>query len=456
MRALLFNPWITDFAAFDHWTRPLNLLRLASLLRNLDWEVVLYDCLDRRKQTIPGYPRPHSHRLNPYGCGHYYREEIPKPESLQFIDRDYKRYGIPYDYVEFQLSNMPQPDVVLIPCMMTYWYPGAFQAIQMIKRIFPQSTVILGGVYPTLCPEHAQTHSQADDVIVGKHWPELVNIILTTLNEQPICEGNQSTWIEPAYDLLNGDSCLPVLTTTGCPCYCTYCATHELWPNYVFYPIENIIDSIERGVNEYKATDMVFYDDALLVKKDRHFIPIMEELLSRDIHVRFHTPNALHVRQINQETAYLLKRAGFTTIRLGFETSEQDIQKETGGKVTTDEYLNAMQYLLNAGFSAREVGTYLLLGLPGQSFESVWQAARMVARSGSEIKLAMFSPLPSTALFESELNEFQFDHRIEPLLQNNSLTPWRSRLFSHDDVQKLKRYIVDTNLSLRQKGRISA
>ncbi|MEW6238717.1 MAG: B12-binding domain-containing radical SAM protein [Candidatus Omnitrophota bacterium] len=452
MRALLFNPWIADFAAFDHWTRPLNLLRLASLLRRLDWEVELYDCLDRRLQEIPGCAKPKRHRLNPFGAGHYYREAIPAPPAVRFIPREFKRYGVPIDVVEKSLREMAVPDVILIPCMMTYWYPGAEEAICMMRRVFPKACVILGGVYAALCRGHAEIHSGADAIITGRHWPEIVNRIAAAVGGKTESYGDGKTWIEPAYDLLRGDSCLPLVTSIGCPCRCAYCATHSLWPQFIQYPMEAAADSIERCVKEFHATDLVFYDDALLINREKHFLPLMEECLRRRVKARFHTPNALHVRQIDEETSRMLKRAGFVTIRLGLETAQPSLQRETGSKVDTEDYRRVMRLLLDAGFSAREVGTYLLLGLPGQSPESAWEACRLAAECGSEIRIAMISPIPGTPLFERKTDDFVIDHRSDPLLHNNSLTPWRLRRFTQEEIRRLERFAAETNGILRKNG----
>ncbi len=43
---LLINPWITDFAAYNFWIRPIGLLYIASLLRENGFQVTLIDCLD--------------------------------------------------------------------------------------------------------------------------------------------------------------------------------------------------------------------------------------------------------------------------------------------------------------------------------------------------------------------------------------------------------------------------
>ena len=53
---LLINPWITDFAAYDLWARPIGLLILASLLRDGGCGVRLIDCLDRRDPFTNSHP----------------------------------------------------------------------------------------------------------------------------------------------------------------------------------------------------------------------------------------------------------------------------------------------------------------------------------------------------------------------------------------------------------------
>ena len=51
--------------------------------------------------------------------------------------------------------------------MMTYWYPGVFEAIKIIKESLPRVPVVLGGKYATLCYDHAVNYSGADYVIAA-------------------------------------------------------------------------------------------------------------------------------------------------------------------------------------------------------------------------------------------------------------------------------------------------
>jgi len=46
LKILLANPWIYDFAAFNLWSRPLELLRAAEYLSSFDTKLLLIDCTD--------------------------------------------------------------------------------------------------------------------------------------------------------------------------------------------------------------------------------------------------------------------------------------------------------------------------------------------------------------------------------------------------------------------------
>lgn len=450
MRILLFNPWIIDFAAFDLWTRPLNLLRLASVLRGMGVTVDFFDCLDRHSILLEGC-KTHTHRLNPYGCGHYVQEEIPVPEILSSIPRKFRRFGIPQEQVKQHLSSFQSPDAVVIPCMMTYWYLGAFEAIQLIRKLFPGVPVFLGGIYPILCYEHAKMYSGADHILIGKNWHDIAyNIINKIANKPVLLEGNYSTWIPPAYDLLAYETSFPLLTSAGCPFHCTYCATHSIWPKFAQYNPEDVVESIGELVNKYHASDIAFFDDALLIHKEKHFLVIMEEILRRGWKLRFHTPNALHVREIDTETALLMKKVGFKTLRLALEIVNPDWQKQSGAKVFTDEYLLAAESLKNAGFTANEVGTYIMYGLPGQTMALFWESCQVVFKAGNEVKIALYSPVPGTGLFTEGREEFIFDHNTDPLLQNNTLAPWRSRKIPASEYRRITNQVAQINRNLRE------
>jgi radical SAM superfamily enzyme YgiQ (UPF0313 family) len=163
------------------------------------------------------------------------------------------------------------------------------------------------------------------------------------------------------------------------------------------------------------------YDDAFLFQAPAHAVPILEKISDLDLEIRFHTPNALHIREIDQTIADLLRKAGFKTIRLGLESSDRALQRKMGRKVKAGEFEKAVAHLAQSGFTRQEIGVYVLMGLPGQSVDSVLKTIDLVNIVGATPYLAEYSPIPHTALWDEAIRHSEYDLRSEPLFHNNSL-----------------------------------
>ncbi len=131
-----------------------------------------------------------------------------------------------------------------------------------------------------------------------------------------------------------------------------------------------MIDEITFWHRYHNVTDFVFYDDALLVDAENHALVIFEEIIRTGLKIRLHTPNGLHIRKIDDQTARLMHQAGMTTLRLGLETSDFQTRTHMDRKVNQSEFHRAVSSLKRAGFRGDQIGAYLLVGLPHQPVAS--------------------------------------------------------------------------------------
>jgi radical SAM superfamily enzyme YgiQ (UPF0313 family) len=425
---LLINPWITDFAVYNFWIRPLGLLCIASLLRANGFRVTLIDCLDfpiKRKE---------------YRDGKFFKTKIEKPLPLKSIPRNYSQYGMPEETLLKRLSLIEEkPDLIGITSGMTYWYPGLFKIIEITKKLFQGVPIILGGIYATLCYEHAKKHSGVDIVFksgneleVLKLISELTHFKLRTLNSE------LRTDIYPAFDLYPQLDYVCLATSRGCPFHCTYCASHFLSRGFTRRDPFKVVEEIEYWTTTYRINNIAFYDDALLIEPSAHIIPILKEVIKRGIRCNFHTPNGLHIKEIDEEVAELLFLSEFKTIRLGFETSNEVIQSETGGKVDNREFRRAVKNLKKAGYLGEEIGVYIMVGLPGQRVGEVEESIAFVRETGAKPILVEYSPIPNTPLFEKAKKFSTFDIENEPLFHNNSILPCHWEGFTLADYRRIK------------------
>jgi len=323
---------------------------------------------------------------------------------------------------------------------MTYWYPGVFEAIHTAKEIMPDVPVVLGGNYVTLCPDHARL-SGADFLLTG-YGEESVSRLLERqwgrkLEFIPDAD-NLDSYPYPAFDLIHHPDQVPVMTSRGCPFRCTYCASHLLNPQFRRRNPVEVFAEILYWHEHLGVRNFSLYDDAFLIQPGEMALPLLREIIRHGLPMQFHCPNGLHLREITDETAGLMFRAGFKTIRFGFETSDAKRQAETGGKTTNRQLQDAIGYLKKAGYGSEEIGVYLLCGVPGQTAEEVEESILFVKYCGARPVLAEYSPIPGTALWEESVKVSPFDIASEPLFHNNTLLPCRSEIFTYEMYTKLK------------------
>jgi hypothetical protein len=97
-----------------------------------------------------------------------------------------------------------------------------------------------------------------------------------------------------------------------------------------------------------------------------------------------------------------------------------------------------VQRLRSAGFSPRQIGAYLLVGLPGQASASVVRSIDTVKRAGITPVLAYYAPIPGTALWDQAVAASRYDLAADPLYTNNAVLPCRREPFNWRWLSELK------------------
>ncbi len=447
MNVLLVNPWITDFAAYDFWIKPLGLLYAGAFLRQRGHDIRLVDCLDRFQ---PDSGAPHARDMNYFNTGKFHREIVEKPKLLRHVPRYFCRYGIPDETFDALITDGPKPDVVLVTSVMTYWYHGVFEAVRRIKTLLPDVPVVLGGIYATLCRDHAVRCSGADTVLSSPSPAEIVETVETAagiLGKHSAIPGHFNDWPPVPWDLYGTIKTASVLTTRGCPLKCTVCASRILFDGCERRPPEAAADEIVR-LAKRGAEDVAFCDDALLIDPERHAVPLFKLLADAGSPVRLHTPNGLHVREITPGLACLMKEAGFVTIRLSLETANASRANDFSGKVSRKQFKLAAETLHDAGFDRNNLGAYVLAGLPGQTMEEIEDTVEFSAACGIQVYPALFSPVPGTVEFDRAVHTGMIRSDDDPIVQNNTLRTVDWFAGGDNGYKEFRDMVEDANNSL--------
>jgi len=425
-RVLCINPWIYDFAAYDHWSKPLGLLYIAAFLRARGIAVDFLDCLDKWHPQLLRRQRRSAPKLRSYGIGHFYREIVPTPGCIKFLPRHFARYGLPEDIFRDDLQTRPRPQAILVTSFMTYWYMGPQRVVELCREIFPGVPIILGGIYATLLPEHASQAVKPDYVLTGPGEYKIAELLTNLLNKPELLAdfpAQLDDFPYPAFDLLHRTDYLVVMASRGCPFRCTFCATYKIDSAFSQRQPECVVEEIVRQTRRFQVQDVAFYDDALFMQADRRIKPILREISTRAPHLRFHTPNGLHARYIDEELADLLYRCNFKTLRLSLESVAKERLRDMHNKITPGEMTRAVHNLMKAGYQPRDLETYIIMGLPRQPLTEVLEAIRYANSLGIRIRLSAFSPIPGTVDYDRAVSEGSFPADADPLLTNNTVIP---------------------------------
>ena len=397
-KLLLVNPPIYDFTAYDFWMKPLGLLNVGGILKESGaFKLYFFDFLEEKI------------RRDSYGRGKFPEQRIEKPKEFESILRYYKRFGLPAKNFQDFLQSIDELDYVLIGSTMTYWYKGIEEVIRHIRTFHPEAKIAIGGIYATLCPEHAKSLG-ADYVI--ENDAQLESLLKVKIN-------NFAFPLWQAYKKLDYGV---IRLTKGCPFRCSYCASFALYKNFRSLPIGKVLRELKyfasRGIK-----NIAFYDDALLYKPEEILIPFLREVQKHfGNFFNFHTPNALNARFFNEEIAKEMLKAGFKTFFFGFESAIGEWRKKTGNKVTNQELVKAVKTLIKLGVDKQRITAYVMMGHPEQKPEEVEESIKFVKNLGIKVMLSEYSPVPKTRDFEKAMKKANLP-KDEPLYQNKTAYP---------------------------------
>jgi len=408
MKILAINPPVEDFTAYNLWACPLGLFRIVEQFQKHGHDVKYLDLLDG-PYVGDDDAQPPKHRKD--GRHSYWKRVIKKPEELSFVPRNFFRFGADKEKVRELIGSKEKPDKVLISTGMTYWYRTVLEIIEVVKDIFPSVKIEVGGIAATLIPEVFEQ--------------EGVKVHLGRYTIDPDITGAGSL-------LVDSLKFFPANLIEGCPNRCLYCSSSIFYPKVRYLNLEKQAEELERWSDVSGLTDVAFYDDALLLKDGKHLKAFLDKL-DPDKY-SFHTPNGLHLREVDEELCEYFARYNFSQLRFGFETAFSRYDNKTDLK----QLQKVVSMLHNNGFTNEKVGVYLLCALPGQSVEEVERTIDIVAETGARPYLSELSPVPGTSVYEAHQKESLLDFGNEPLYQNNSLSSFRSPVFNSEVMAMLK------------------
>lgn len=333
---------------------------------------------------------------------------------------------------------LPQKEPVLIGFSITSnMVPFLKTWSKWIKGRWAQSTIVAGGVHPTLAPEETLALTSLDIVCVGEGEGAIVELAnAVSQGESPT--GIKNLWIKqpdgsveknPLRLLVDLDS-LPIpdrdiydftslhnesrgeanlVVSRGCPYHCTYCCNDALREvnkglgrPVRFRSVQLVIEEIKTVLQDYPSINrIVFCDDILPLW--RKWFSDFSKACSLEIGIPF-TCN-LRPNLVNEEVVAELKQAGCVEIRFGLESGNDDVrEKIMNRQLTREQMLYAFRVCKDAGI---KTFAFNIVGLPGERVEQMLDTVKLNADVMADVtRVTIFYPYPKTKLYDlcAEMN----------------------------------------------------
>jgi radical SAM superfamily enzyme YgiQ (UPF0313 family) len=299
---------------------------------------------------------------------------------------------------------------------------------EILKEKFPQTKIVIIGLFPTLLEKKAlEFFAAADFAVVGEpEW--VVSKLVDNLNKnrdlndvkgliwkdqdkisvndpQVVWENNLDELPFPARDLLdnskytlptNGEKFTLLSVGRGCPFSCIYCTANVYYgKRFRKRLVESVVDEIEECVNKYAINNFLFWGESFTIDQ-KYGEAICDEIMKRKIEITWSTTS--RVDTLNKVLLDKMKKSGCALLGLGIESTNQEILDKARKGTNMEEIKKAVTLVKNSGIQSMG---HFIFGLPGETEETAKKSIDFALKS--DLDFAQFYcsiPYPKTKLGE--------------------------------------------------------
>jgi radical SAM superfamily enzyme YgiQ (UPF0313 family) len=352
------------------------------------------------------------------------------PLGVGFIGTVLKEHG--YEVAIFDQNAEGQDDELLWQTVRTFApevvgfsvitpnYPVARAQITELKRRYPETLVLAGGIHVNLFPEDLLADG-ADYAVLGEGEYSTLEL-LNRLTEGGDVGGvhgiammgpggiritpKQPTALDldalPFVD--RGLYNLPKYThhsmvaSRGCPYRCKFCCNYTgtvLVKGVAVRSHEKVLQELQYLEQGFGAREVFFADDIFLLKKSE-MLAFAKTYVESGLRICW--IGQMRADSIDREVAEALAAANCRRIYFGVESGSDEILARADKRMTTSRILEGVSCAKRAGI---RVKTGWIYGLPGSVAEQRKSIEFMLRMRPHEISIHQLIPFPGTPYYQS-------------------------------------------------------
>lgn len=337
-----------------------------------------------------------------------------------------------YSEIDYEKIAQFQPDIIGISFMSVNYY-SAKKVAEKIKSTFPRTTLIAGGVHPTVAPESALTELGFDYVVIGEGERTIIELINHLRDKKPLSElqlikgiafldEKQNMHITEERPFINDLDSIPfpareeiemnnyllppgyirssvlnrvgiIYSSRGCPGQCTFCCSLAMCKGkYRQRSVKNVIKEIDLLLNDYNIDGIYFSDETF--SYDRNWvIDLCGEIK------KYKLPWGLETRisLVDSELLEIMKSAGCVQIDYGVESGSDAILKSLKKGCNRKMIEKTFELTHKAGIKSFAT---VMVGVPDETTDDINQTINLLKNIKPDFTLcAFFVPFPGTEAY---------------------------------------------------------
>ncbi|MBC8495970.1 B12-binding domain-containing radical SAM protein [archaeon] len=352
---------------------------------------------------------------------------------------------------------------------MSGFYTSAEKVAKMVKKLCPETFLIIGGPHATIFPEEILQNKLVDGVVIGegeKALPKIIDAIKKKKNFENINNfyyKKQNNIIKSRKESLEiknipipnrylldnleqykfskekmfGYKALNMIASRGCPFTCEFCQPMLQSMFGTKTKLRNpreIIKEIYQLKSRYGVEAIWFSDDTFTF--DKNWVhDICKEIIKQKIEIKWSCNS--RVDTVDEKLLKHMAKAGCIQIRYGVESgsdiiSQGSLGKKITAKKTRKAFALADKYKINTW-------AYTMLGGPEETEETFEETKKLLREiKPVHIQLTITTPLPGTYYYKN-LDKMDITLRRKPFgkvdLFRDSITD--SKKLSHKKIKRM-------------------
>ena len=324
-----------------------------------------------------------------------------------------------------------------------------------LKKLYPNSKIIMGGIHATLLVE--EFIDVADHIVVGEAEGVIIDVVDNKYKDKVI-HGSKVEDVNSLplvnYSLLEGYECmdiLPVMTSRGCPFDCNFCTVTKIFgKNFRMQSPERIVAEIENALSYVKCRDFFFYDDNFTANKQRvnDFCYLM---LKKKVDINWFA----QVRSDIAKDPELVKKmvmAGLRWVYIGFESISDATLKAFHKSQTKADIEKAIAVLHSLGVNIHGM---FMFGEDNDTLQSFDETVDFAVKNQIDtVQFMILTPFPGTQTYIAIESENRLFHKnwdyynaMFAVFKPNNMSPtelMRETYEAYSRFYSLRRTLIDT------------